>query len=141
MTLAARGAYRELCEAQFKLAGKGVHGLPRDDGALARYIGCELEEWLSVKNRVLAEFDPVGGRFVNPKVAKEIKFTEAKIRGGKARWASGEQQGEQTGEQRGAFRPNLRGPQRTPTDFRNVQVFSLPMETEPPRTLTNANGP
>ncbi len=37
------------------------------------------------------------------------------------------------GEQRDDFGVDLPEPQRTPTDFRNAQVFSLPMETGPPR--------
>ncbi len=48
--------------------------------------------------------------------------------------------GEQPGEQRAYFEPDLREPQRTPTDFRNAQVFAGPENPGPPRTSANFNG-
>jgi hypothetical protein len=49
--------------------------------------------------------------------------------------------GEQPGEPRDDFRPDLSGPPRTPSDLRNAQVLSLPMEAGPLRTSSDAVGP
>ncbi len=111
MTLAEQGAYRNLCEMQFALAGRGTEGVPNDDEELARFAGCTLCSWLRVKNRVLAEFESIDGRLVNSKVVDEVQYLQGKIAGGltKSKKPNGKQKVQQRVVQKGMQKGQQKG--------------------------------
>jgi uncharacterized protein YdaU (DUF1376 family) len=74
MSMAARGAYISL------LSFQGIEAscdLPNDDNALARICGCQLDEWLAVKEHVFKCFIVDGDRVYNERLREErIKINE-----------------------------------------------------------------
>jgi len=66
--LIARGAYRELLDAQWDSGGAGIGTLPDDEEALRSIVGASPAEWKVAWRYIAAKFPQVEGGRRNPRL-------------------------------------------------------------------------
>lgn len=83
MTLAEKGAYRELIDEYMTNGG----ALENNARALAAIAGCSLQEWAEVSETVLAKFEQSHGKLVHPRCEEELlvqqSYSTAKAEAGR----------------------------------------------------------
>lgn len=76
MSMSARGAYISL------LSYQGIEpscSLPNNDKVLSRLCGCSIDEWLEVKDEVLARFEIDGDRIFNERLQEERAKIDSRV--------------------------------------------------------------
>lgn len=141
MSFAERGAYLELLTWCYSFGGEGV---PSDDRDLASLMGRPLEEWLSVRDPVIAQFDLRNGRYHNRKVQKLIDAEESYKRRSenmnRQRW---NRKGSVKGSVRGSVKGSVKGPSPSPSPSSSSSSSPSPsgmdVDGGPPTLLPGAD--